>query len=111
MDINTDPRCSKTMDPDMAILGPDDTIALGQHGFISSAWSQQQLYAMTISLTSVQHPVATRARDLNTDSSCVKFLNPAITPSHISGPDISMASGDSKAHPICLTGGSMTLKY
>lgn len=104
MDINTDRRCSKSMDPDMAVLGPDDTVALGQQ---TTTW----LHAKTRSLTFVQHPVATGARNLNTDSSCVKALDPAITPCHISGPDICMASGGSKGHPICMTGGSMTLKY
>ncbi|ERE80889.1 hypothetical protein H671_3g8542 [Cricetulus griseus] len=80
MDINTDPNCSRTMDPDMDLdssLGQDFTIAPWQHRSPRSIWGLQQHGPQTPTWPQVvaQTPGISMAFDgirshINTDLGC-----------------------------------------
>ena len=103
MDINIDPSCSRTIDPDRALsssLGTDVTMVL-DGSVVLSDWQRTSNSVVQTLSSLTQPPMATGAfaTDLNKDPNCSRVMYPDMVPSHSLGPVVKVASDGSTACP------------
>ncbi|KAL6073616.1 hypothetical protein STEG23_027917 [Scotinomys teguina] len=119
MEINTDPSCSKIMEPDMGVLGLDITMVLGGStghpdqygpGIILILRHQHGLKWLTRPLALAQHSMVSGAIDINTDPGRHRATEPDMALGSSLIPDDTMvpagSAGYSDQHG---PGGSMAL--
>ncbi|KAL6088233.1 hypothetical protein STEG23_035277 [Scotinomys teguina] len=117
MDIN--PKCSRTMDSDIAIssmLGSDVTMALGGSMNLSDQYGPSKCGPWTSTWphmeAMVQPLMILEVMDLNTDLDYYMATNPEYDPWPQLRPDVIMAPGGSMGHPDLFGPGvNMTLGY